>query len=123
MSEPWSMAERRSWVDVKMELGEAVSGSLGRTGWKRGIRGGVIGLVFVRRRRRISSVLATRKWGGGKNKWVKQSVSIRHSCIIRALCIANELPDLLISPTFSKGISPFCPDVYWIAGDWALRIR
>jgi hypothetical protein len=51
------MAERRSWVDVKMVWEGAVSGNHGRTGWRRGMRGGVIGLVFVRRRR-ISYVFA-----------------------------------------------------------------
>jgi hypothetical protein len=45
------MVERRLWVDVKMVWEEAVSGNHGRVGWKRGMRGGVIGLVFVRRRR------------------------------------------------------------------------
>ena len=41
-------------MDVKMVWEGAVSGNHGRLGWKRGMRGGVIGLVFVRRRR-ISS--------------------------------------------------------------------
>jgi hypothetical protein len=45
------MVERKLWVDAKMEWEGAVSGNLGRIGWKRGMRGGVIGLVYVRRRR------------------------------------------------------------------------
>ena len=60
----WSMAERRLWVDVKMVWEGAVSGNHGRIGWKRGMRGGVIGLVFVRRRR-ISPIFAMRRREGG----------------------------------------------------------
>jgi len=68
------MAERRSWVDVKMELEEAANGNHGRNGWRRGMRSGVIGLAFVRRRR-ISAVQAMR-WGRRRDIRIEQSVSI-----------------------------------------------
>jgi len=58
------MAERRLWADVKMVWEGAVSGNRGRIGWKRGMRGGVIGLVFVRRRRTSSSFVR----GGGEEE-------------------------------------------------------
>lgn len=45
------MVVRRSWEDVKMGLEEVASGILGKLGLRRGMRGGAIGLVFVRRRR------------------------------------------------------------------------
>jgi hypothetical protein len=66
------MAERKLWVDVKMVWEGAVSGNHGRTGWKRGMRGGVIGLVFVRRRR-ISSVL---QWGIGEERGTSGSSNL-----------------------------------------------
>ena len=45
------MDVRRSWEAVKMGLEVVASGILGKLGLRRGMRGGAIGLVFVRRRR------------------------------------------------------------------------
>lgn len=50
----------------------------------RGTRGGAIGLAFVRSRR-ISHVLAKGVREGGRDIRIEQSVSIWHTCIIRAL--------------------------------------
>jgi hypothetical protein len=53
------MVVRRLWGVVKMGLEVVVSGILGRLGLRRGMRGGVIGLVSVRRRRIRSRALVS----------------------------------------------------------------
>lgn len=58
------MDVRRSWEAVKMGLEVVASGILGKLGLRRGMRGGAIGLVFVRRRR-ISPIFAMRRREGG----------------------------------------------------------
>jgi hypothetical protein len=52
----WLMVVRRLWEVVKMGLEVVVGGILGKLGSRRGMRGGVIGLVCVRRRRTRSRV-------------------------------------------------------------------